>query len=246
MNETDAILVRVLARTDATFLPLRDLRRPRPGNTALARIDYRTGLGVAWVAGGSAVERSRASRLLADAAATGLVALTGTQSRTSHVTLSEVAESRARALVGLPPLADAVACMRRIADRVAVLSWLAEPALAGTDWGAPKAGEDFMDVEDALLPALTRGWVESNSDIYGRAAYRLTRIGAAALNRKHDGSPDGVTFADNACEEYHQTIKATLMMLAGKERDPSEVGSIPLSCSEMYYDPKEHGRKGGR
>jgi hypothetical protein len=243
MNDTDALLVRILARTDATFLPIRDHKRPRPGNTALARIDYRHSRGIAWVAGGSAVDRSKSSRTLADAVAAGLVTVSGSRVRVSHVALTENAERRARALVGLPTLADAIVCARHIAEHVSTGKWLIEPVLAGTNWGTADADERFMDIEDKLLPALIRGWVESGSDCYGRAAYRLTSDGAVSLEKNQSDSLVAGKTSEGASEEYHATIAITLAALGTNERNSSEIGQHSLSCSDMYYEPKEHGRK---
>jgi len=237
MNDTNLLIVRILARIDAVFLPMRKWKRPLPGNTSAARANYRAGLGVLWVAGGSALERTRLSRVLADAKAAGLVTVLGSAARVSHVALSEGAEARARALVGLPSLQEAVACARQIAQDTAGATWpwLIETVPAFTSWGEAGASSRFMDLEDTLLPALVRGWVDSNSDSHGRVAYRLTDEGAAALAGRQSWPAAEVEYDGELAEAYYAALKSALSALAGKERNPGEIGRHPLGCSDMRY-----------
>ena len=241
MNNQESILCRVLAETDAVWLPMRDFGGRRPANTYFARRDYPT-VGVFWRSEeASEAGRKESQRALEALCAAGLLkAYRPRRYKTLGVRLTDEGEARARALCGLPDLSAGMASLAEVARRTEVPGrWIPETALAGVDYGTPGSGKKFALVEDMALPALVRGWLESNADIQGHVWYRVTAAGSAALDaaiaKTTVGKAEGHGAADLPAAQkaaralYLDCLSAAQTRLAESEAgDRREIGFIPL------------------
>jgi len=240
MKGDEEILLDVLALTDAVWLPMRTWAQPAPANVYFARRDFaRTG--VPWRSGASGeAERKEAQRLLERMAARGLVLLFRPRGfKTLGARLTEEGERDARALCGLPGVDDAA---RRLAEIVRLTDemrrpWISEPALAGVAWGSPGAGKVLARLEDELLPALVRGWVESGADLHRRVYYRATPAGreAAGGAEASEGEQAPPARRSYGCEAYGLYLErldaAQARLGTAKPLDSREIGFLPLSAS---------------
>ncbi|MBA3936293.1 MAG: hypothetical protein H0X38_02440 [Planctomycetes bacterium] len=248
MLPPDRTLLAILAAVDAAFLP----ERPTGSNkgdvrAALLRTPYLSGVGIPWSSGrASAQEKMAASRVLAELEDAGQVIRHAAGQRTSHVRLTDAGEARARSLVGLPSLADAMLQGRKFAKFVDPGRWIIEIPLAGlemSDYPKDRGIDDpLMNLEERLLPLLIRGWAQSIEDAHGHVSYRLSYAGAAAVAGKLPADP-----ADSYDEECMNFYYDSL----GRELERIRVMPAPCrlimpmrSCSDAYYSAKEHGRRG--
>jgi hypothetical protein len=163
--------------------------------------------------------------------------------KTLGVRLSDSGDARARALVGLPTLGDAVGLLAQLADierhdaTCAFLgrTWVAETSLAGVHWGEHANRQRFVEVEDRLLPALVRGWVESNCSVRGHCWYAITPAGRERLGQRAVvATAEGVASYDSARREYYHRVRQELLTLAAaKPECEREIGEIPMPVSPM-------------
>jgi hypothetical protein len=225
-------LVSCLGATDAIWLPMRNWDRPRPGNTSAVRREYPT-TGAPYVHDGDADARREGSRVMDALAATGLVQVSG-NTRSHAVKLSERGEAIARSAAAMPSLAESLAKVREIAALTAAEPgrWVLEHDLAGPDGWSPDdetRREALFDLEDLLLPALTRGLVGSNSTIRRNVAYRLTStpIPKASPQKNLPKSEDALM------DFYYRERNRFDALLDGTERDPSSIGRIPLGGCQV-------------
>ena len=97
-----------------------------------------------------------------------------------------------------------------------------------------KPGVDgFFDVELIALPALLRGWVESNGDTKGHAYYSLTALGVEML-QSGSVSPGKRPAAASSvsADRYHETRLAARNRLETAEAVlNAEQGNMPASLS---------------
>src|SRR5687768_17373617 len=110
LSESDLALIEVLASTDVLFLPLRD------STAAYSPVVYQhrrrfPAFGVTWYRpGGTSATRKSTERLRSRLSREGLVRLIRRPSeRSVGLALSDAGDAKARALCGLPQLADALA-----------------------------------------------------------------------------------------------------------------------------------------
>src|SRR5688572_17803302 len=111
MNEEDALLIATLARTDAAFAPVRDFDGPLPVAAYLARKAFPT-RGVALPRPADELAAKRLQRLRESMAAAGLLKIHPAKTRAIGVSLSDAGEARARAIAGLPSIADSFELLR--------------------------------------------------------------------------------------------------------------------------------------
>ena len=107
LNNSDELLILLLAKTHAVWTPLRDWSGNLPRNLYFARRRFRL-FGVKWASGGASnADQQAAHRALEQAAAAGLVATTKPHAtKTLFAKLTDAGESRALALVGMPSIPD--------------------------------------------------------------------------------------------------------------------------------------------
>jgi DNA-binding PadR family transcriptional regulator len=235
MHTEYAILAGILAETDAIWLPIRSWGDRTSANVGIARAAY-PARGVAWASGMcSSREGMAALRDLAALEANGLLVVVRDKGRAVSVRLTDAGDELARALVGIPTLAAGVLTVRELArhcdrePRTMDRLWVPETTLADHPWGAGDSGP-FRIVEQMALPALVRGWVVSNSDMAGRAYYRLTPAGWA-LADGDAAAPDvpTVDFDEDVRGVYGQRLRLALDRLASETpRTTMEIGPLPL------------------
>ncbi len=239
MDERTAILVHVLADTDAVWIPSRTWNRPRPTNVYFARLAFAKG-GVPWESGGATeADRKAAQRTLETLAKSGAVRVRRPHRvKTLAVKLSDAAEADARRLVGLPGLYSAWLSVQELARHskrpgaAALLTdvWVSERKLIG-DWEPDEYRREAVLVEDMLLPALLRNYVGSCSDRDGRVSYALTPAGWAWLDAAEQPPADDLNGQPDraAATFYYDRVRAGLDRLdTAAPPDPKEIGGIPL------------------
>ena len=230
----DGLLVELLAWQDAIWAPLRAWW---PGRRVTAMYEARRDfpkIGVRWVAGGSAQHRKATERTLAALAETGAVALFKAAVRTGGAKLTDQGEATARAVAGLPSLSDSFAVMCEL-EQAGGAAW--EAALAGIEWADTERREPrqrLVTLEEILLPALARRWVESRSTVCGHVRYELTPDGREALA---GGAPtqgaDEYEPTPEAAARYCATFRHAEGLLATRTPQvPGEIGMIPLPLCE--------------
>ncbi|MCX7424829.1 MAG: hypothetical protein NTW96_04280, partial [Planctomycetia bacterium] len=194
---------------------------------------FQTG-GVVLPSAGDATARKAMERAVGDLVAAGLVTVGG-KIRRNVVKLSEAGDWLARAIVGQPDAGEVYALVVEVAglgggddDR-----WVSEFQLANVPNYRDEIHRKLIEVEDQALPALVRGWLESNSDRAGHAWYQLLPAGRRALEhpepveppRLPDGDPDARRFYIATVEDERERLRTA------KPGNPKEIGEIPLSCS---------------
>jgi hypothetical protein len=245
----DQILLAVLSATDAVFLPDRDpLAHPRHVVIHERRQGFVHG-GVPWAServlpGLDDAARKQVQRSLDELALEGLVLTYQPKgAKTLGVRLAHSGDARARALVGLPTLHDAVGLLAQLADitrhdaTCAFLgrTWVAETALAGVRWGDHANRHRFVEIEDRLLPALVRGWAVSNCSVQGHCWYSITSAGRELLTQQPAvAMTEGVVSCESARREYYHRVRQELLTLAAaKPECEREIGEIPMPVSPM-------------
>jgi len=100
-----------------------------------------------------------------------------------------------------------------------------ETALAGVWWGDNERRKAFVDVEEKLLPALTRRWVESNCSTLGHCWYTTGPVNPSPV----PSIPNLPTMSKAAQGEYYFRVKMELEALARARPDSErEIGEIPM------------------
>ena len=242
----EQILLAVLAATDAVFLPDRDpLAHPRHAVIYERRRAFVHG-GVPWAServlpGLDDTGRKQVQRMLDALALEGLVLTYQPKgAKTLGVRLADSGDARARALVGLPTLSDALGILDQLAElerhdaTCAFLgrTWLPETALAGVRWGDNANRHRFVEVEDRLLPALVRGWAESNCSVRGHCWYAITHAGRERLSQAVVPTTESPPSTDLARREYYHRVRQELLTLAAaKPECEREIGEIPIPVS---------------
>jgi hypothetical protein len=227
-NEAGTLMIRILAATDAVWLPLRDWSGPRPTNTAEARRLFRRA-GVAWLFGGTEQERKEAQRAIEAMAKIGAVVVRRpSKTKAICVRLSDEAEATTRAKCRLPGLRDSWLAAREIEKRGGGEQWVSEFAMSKRDeWPSGQMAIEYMS-----LWALSRELVESNSTIKGEVRYRLTPRGVGWLDSTKQPEEPDIDGDEAACRFYDTQVVAALDRLSTlTPANPREIGEIPLPAS---------------
>jgi hypothetical protein len=245
LTDTSAIIVRILAHSDAVLLPIRQWE----GRTSTNRwegLRWLPGRGVPYRVNTSGDEAGRKSgeRQLVELAGLGLLVLHRTKTKWPFTRLTDKGETRARQACGYDAEHLARLTLEAVAERTdrnpKTLDqlWLPETALNdGKGWGldAPPADRrGLAAVETLYLPAGFRGWVIAHSDFCGRAYYCVTYLGWAELDRRPDTltdrhSPKADPDARRLYEDERDRKLAT--MEADPPVNPQEIGHLPLTAS---------------
>ncbi len=238
-NPGDMLLVAVLGRVDAAFLPARQWTpRARAACIYEARRDYPK-RGVLWRPGGNASERKRNERRLGVLEVRGEVERSRNTLRTNAVRLTDMGEARARALAGLPGWDCALATLDELARLAPPGKGVWETWLADVEW-ADTADADarqmLATVAEMALPALVRGWVVSNSTVQGHVHYALTAAGRAALADWPD-LPTVDELAVDDCRSAHAVYcrerdRALMAFDFATPGNVGELGAIPIPVAE--------------
>jgi hypothetical protein len=162
--------------------------------------------------------------------------------RRSAVRLTERGDIVVRALVGLPNV-DAGHCslceVVRLQNPIASELWLAKlDNYADTD----DCRRELVIVQELMLPALWRGWIESGSDCYGRVYYWATDLGRKIAKKPEPTLPaDLPEMAEEAGRLYDAEVIAARERLRHAKPDHSnELGFIPLSASIPLKPKRGH------
>lgn len=217
------LLTRVLAATDAMFLPLRgcDWQHPRPAAVAIARAAFRDRGGVVIHSPGTPAERKRAERLIASCTEAGML-IARQRYRGQFLRLADDSEDFVRQLCGLPGLWLSFETVRRhVRDE-----WTPEIALNdGRGWGDGH-GSELSFIESLMLPALVRGVAESRSTIRGHVCYR--RVAPVpeffADTEEVEPSPTLARF-------YVDELRAARSAISTAPTGVFELGELPLPVS---------------
>lgn len=244
----DQILLAILAATDAVFIPDRDpLAHPRHAVIYERRKAFAYS-GIPWAServlpGLDDTGRKQVQRMLDELAIAGLVQTFQPKgAKTLGASLSAAGEARARALAGLPALCDALAAVGQLADLLRSdaacafqgRTWLPETARAGVPWGDHEHRHAFVELEETFLPALVRGWAESNCSVQGHCWYALTDAGREQLGKPARPTPEQPASNDQARREYYFRMKNEMYALASAKPDcEREIGEIPMPVCPM-------------
>ncbi len=235
----ERILVESLAAVSALFEPMRDCKAPYWGPVWSLRQHYfRSGL--PWRGGGEKAHE----RALGSCVRSGWVKRRKGGQKTVATKLSESGLAEAWKLIGVG--SDVPLVVTREVARLGGVGWVAEVDFTGgVGWGDGRQSE-LKIIQDLHSPALVCGWLESNSDVKGRVAYRLTRRGLAAI-RKADGEkaveatelpepksdPDALSVFARA---YMEAITWLNGSTAISTDTRGQIGECPLSMSIWDYE----------
>lgn len=234
MTNEDAVLVDILAATDAVWKPMRQADWTTPTPTVLYEHRRRfTSSGVPWHSSEpTEAGRKAAQRTLEDMASLGLLTLHGRERRNA-VRLTETGDIRARALAGIGNV-DAGHCslceVLRLQNPIASELWLARlDNYADTD----ACRRELVVTQSLMAPALWRGWVESGSDCHGRVWYWATDLGRKIAKKLEPLLPADLPPTDrDTSEVYYGAMLDYRERLRHTKPDHSnELGYIPLSAS---------------
>jgi hypothetical protein len=239
MTEQDAVLGRLLAFTDAVWKPLRDADWGRPTPTVL--YEYReqfASAGVPWHSGEkSEAGRKADQRTLEALASAGLLTLHGRERRAS-ARLTDQGDLHARALAGLPSIDAAHFVIREVIrlessgdgfGPMAAEIWVA--GVKSTD--SERSRLKLIELVDEAKPALCRGWLETESDCYGRVYYVATDQGRKIAKGPEPELPAGLPAMDeDAADLYDREVVAFRDRLRHAEpEDSGQIGFLPVPAS---------------
>jgi hypothetical protein len=241
MKSTDSILIRLLAKGDAVWLPIRAWQWPLPTNLYFARQSFANG--TPWHVGGESAERKRGERDLVQLADAGFVEAHRPQGKTTGVSLTPTGEARARGLAGLPSLEDSVELLLALVE-ISISGdcheggWIWEGTIGRVrdDDSDTVARRVAGNVEAFALPGLWRRWLDYHTDGKGCGYIRPTSAGwdfvAELATIPTLPRPPRVKH-DHAAENlYRRELNAARARLAhSKPAKPGEVGFLPLPVS---------------
>jgi hypothetical protein len=242
MDEKTEILIRILAQTDATWLPQWSYRPPATTNYYFARLDFCEGRGVPWSSGGGdEAGRKAAQRTLESLASDGLIkVIRPRRSKALACELTEEGEAHTRRLLHLPGLDggfSSIEELRRLTKarpKLLTDAWIWEGALVGDVGDDPKQYTSMAwTVRRLMLPALIRRWVVSDASVcegVPRTYYLLLKAG---FDRLRGPAPPDVVFkgkVDQAADQlYSKTLETELHRLETAEpRNRNELGLFGL------------------
>lgn len=242
LDPASRMLVAVLAASDAVWLPS---RRPDDWTVITERRMLYRAAGIRWTSQLADIDpgtsgRKSAQRMLKQIGLDHqIIAHNPNGSRTLCVRLTETGEARAREMIGGPMLDDAlelVDMLYGLRDHpdgfdYYSMAWVREATITGIGYGAGQDGE-YHNLGICLSPALTRGMVESGSDLQMHASYALTPAGIEiARKRLHETPKPAPTPkpVDGGEDYYCQKLREALGALSAAEpENDSEIGLMPL------------------
>ncbi len=240
MNDTNRILIELLAMTDATWRPMRraDWRK----RAAAVLYEHRgrfAAAGVPWhPAGKDDASRKADQRTIAEMATAGLLTLHG-DARRASLRLTDRGEAIARALAGLPSIGAAHATvaevirLERAGDGFGAVTselWLARLENYSDTLDCRS---ELVVVQYMAAAALCRDWLESGSDLYGRVWYWPTAEGRRIAKTPEPILSDDLPPKDDSAFELYDRIDGSYRshLRHSKPANPSEIGFLPLPAS---------------
>lgn len=251
MTNHDAILIRVLAMSDAVRLPIRDWSGNAGANraSAIERLDTQ---GVPFRANATDdAARKAGERELVALATEGLIRSQRlAKAKFPFVRLTPAGEARARALAGLPGrdigvmILGAVAAKTKRKPKTMNQRWCDEIKLNfGRGWdGDETAAADLRalaEIELDAMPAVSHGWLEVGSTSQGHVRYRVTQAGWRELDKPTAPPNYGKMSAEDpdAVALYRSTQDAALSELSQARIEVAgEIGPPPLVVADDGID----------
>lgn len=233
MTDRQRLLIRLLAKADAIWSPLRAVDWNAWGMGSVV-FEHRRDFVTAGFAFGSSIgkatERFSFGRLLDGLAGDGLLVRFGGE-RKVRCRLSEAGDDHARALAGLPGIGAAFATILELAKHRRV----SELQLAGLEGyrNDDAMGPALVRAELAAMPGIWRGWIATESDVAGRVWYSVTDLGREVSHGPPVTLPDGLPKeVAGGFELYGAEFRhARHALRASSPVDRREVGLLPLSAS---------------
>lgn len=224
-DDAARLLVRVLGRQDAVWLPIRcsEWEHPRPAAIYHAQQAYRRNGGITIVIGGSSAERKSGERSIDRLLAAGYLKARQ-RKRGRLLWLADVAEDRVRQLCGLPGLWLSFETARRFNQ-----DWVRETAFNdGKGWGDGRS-QELNFVEALMLPCLIRGIVHASSTIHGHVLYQRLKASPPWPVPTEDVEPD------ETLTRYYYEERSTerQRIVTNPETSPTELGFVPLSLAAL-------------
>ncbi len=232
-DETESLLVRLLARERALFAPFRERHWQTQGVTAgisELQTEYRAkGLRTPQV--GTAAERMAAGNRLGDIEKAGLITTAGHLGRRTHSRLSERGRSVAQLLGNAPNSFDGYHTVVELLRFARPGELVSELLLAGLkNYGTPGYQNKLLVVQSLALPGIVAGWLEALSDCHGRAAYRVTPEGEVAAQQPEPTCPPEIANDEMAAFFWAEYDAERERLLSARPSHPNEIGPIPLSA----------------
>jgi hypothetical protein len=220
-----ALLVRVMAATDAVWLPLRsyEWKHPCPAAIYTAQQSYRKHQGVIVPMPGTALARKRAELAIDRLIQAGHLTAQR-RGRGRYLRLTDETEDQLRKCCGLPGLWLSFETVRRLpAGQLTPEIDLND----GRGWGDGHENE-LRFVEYLMLPVLIRGFAKTESTIRGHVWYGR----AAEPPADWPESVMDTWDTDSGLRRlYVEELKATRKRLAEADVGNLEIGFLPLPCS---------------
>ncbi|VTU02448.1 unnamed protein product [Gemmataceae bacterium] len=252
MTNTEMILVRALAHADAIRLPVRKWFGGHASANRAAAAKLLGTHGVPLRVGGDQVDRKTGERLLAEAEAAGLVAVTRYgRVKFPYVRLTPRGEAAARSLAGLPGRAVGLMFLAALAAksvRGSVMMqhvWIDEVVFnGGRGWGDAATDEDRRQlslIELDYLPAASAGWVEGGSTVNGNVRYAVTEPGWEELARPSDPPDVGeLPPHDPEASALYRTEQDARLgeLFASAPAKPGDIGPLPLVAAHATRRPR--------
>jgi hypothetical protein len=217
------LLIRVLAATDAVWLPIRrsEWEHSRPAAIHFARASCRSNRGVIVAAPGADAVRKSAERWT-DAMIQAGYLKARRRARGRYLRLTDEAEDRVRQLCGLPGLWLSFEAARRHVRP----DWTPETALNnGRGWGDGHS-QELAFVELLMLPSLIRGVVVSASTVRGHVFYKRIADVPDWPEPAEDIEPE-----IELAKLYHEEAKVVRERILATDVGSLEIGELPLPCS---------------
>jgi len=242
MDTNNGILLTILSKSDALFMPLRgDCFRRTP---TWERRQLFADSGIEWpcvdrTPAGRQAARREAGKLQAG----GDVQILGAASSKLRVRLTPAADDAMRFSIGLNDYAaslswlDELYRLRADADGFddGAFSWTSEAVLTGTAWGRDSERWRYVALSEAVMPVLHRGLVISNCSTQGHCWYSLTPTGLQlAEERAESGlaveTPMRADITDMELYVLYDDARRSEIERLGKvpKFDPREISPIPL------------------
>jgi len=244
MDAKNDILLTILARTDALFMPLRGNCFKR--TAAWERRKLFADCGIDWPEQDRTPSgRQAARREAADLKASGDIEVLGAGGSNLRCKLTSEADDGLRQAIGLNNYAGSLLWVDelwRLRDSPdgfddADLSWTSEAALTGTPWGCDDLRWKYVELSESLMPALHRGLIESGCSSQGHCWYGLSGEGLTLAQMRAENGlatespvlPDLLRNDERLYPLYSAERREEVTRLAKlKPLDPREISPMPL------------------
>jgi DNA-binding PadR family transcriptional regulator len=246
------IILRILADTDAIWLPFR-ARATDDGKVAAAIAERRSlfrRVGIQLAIGGGDAVRQSGHRDLRSLVSKGLIRILGRGKRRG-VTLTNAGDNYVRSIAPSLRIDEAWPALRlvrcvELLFALPIRAYMLEFDILQIDQRVPLNGNAsrLLDFEFTCLPLLASGLLESSSDTQMRLGYRTTHAGRAALAKRKPARPRNVPpYSSAVGREFTQLWKAALA--ARDTWSPSRPGLVWIPLSAGMWPRRPEGAVDG-